>query len=164
MDTKYKFILTLPGGIEVDSAEEIEGDQTVMVQVERPASIVAISVPEIVPLELTPDINGLMTVVSSNIYVGTTSTTGYQLYLEMAGSNGTTNSLLNNTDNDKAITSTGTFTNPVPLTNGRWGYAFSSSEDALVDPNGFDANYDTMPMFTGSWTMPIPSTTTKDRM
>ena len=138
----FMHFVTLP--IKNVSAEEVEGDQTVMVQVERPASIVAISVPETVPLELTPDINGLMTVVSSNIYVGTTSTTGYQLYLEMAGSNGTTNSLLNNADNDKAITSTGTFTDPVPLTNGRWGYAFSSSEDALVDSNGFDANYDTM--------------------
>ena len=138
----FMHFATLP--IKNAKAEDAEGEQTIIAQITQPASIVTISVPDAVLLELSPDVNGLMTVVSSDIRVGTSSSSGYKLYLEMTGNNSTTNSLLNTTDSNKQITSTGTFTDPVALTNGKWGYAFSSSEDVLFIPNGFDANYDTM--------------------
>lgn len=125
-------------------AEESSGESTIGAAIIRPAVVLTISVPESVTLNLAPSVSGLMTVVSSDILVGTSSSSGYKLYLEMTGSSSTTNSLVNTLDSDKEITSTGTFTHPATLTNGKWGYALSHSEDVLVTPNGFDDNYDTM--------------------
>ena len=125
-------------------AEESNGESTVTASIIRPAVVLIMSVPDTVSLNLTPSASGQMTVVSSDIRVGTSSSNGYKLYLEMTGENSTTNSLINTLDSDKTISSNGTFTHPEALDNGEWGYALSHSEDMLVTPNGFDDNYDTM--------------------
>ena len=136
----FMYFATLP----INSAKAVAGESIIEASVIRPAFVLTISVPEAVELELDPDPNGLMTVGSSVITVGTNSPNGYSLFLEMTGDDGNTNSLLNTANNNIKITSAGTFTDPVALENGKWGYAFSSSEDVLITPNGFDDNYDTM--------------------
>ena len=110
----------------------------------RPAFVLGISVPQIVNLNLTPNTDGRMTVAAEDIRVLTSSPNGYELFLEMTGENANTNSLVSTTNSGFEIVSNGTYESPQPLTNGVWGYALSSSEDVILDDNGFDSNYDTM--------------------
>ena len=85
-----------------------------------------------------------MTVGSSNVYTATSSPSGYRLYLEMTGTNASTNSLIHTTNDSFTLTSSGTMSSPVALTNGTWGYAISHSATSVVTPNGFDDTYTTM--------------------
>ena len=126
-----------------ENESESESETIINATVTRPADIIFLSVPETATLNLTPTLGGTMTVVSSDIDVGTSSSNGYRLYLEMTGNDADSNSLINTTSNAE-ITSNGTFARPAALSNGTWGYAISSSEDVIATPNGFDANYETM--------------------
>ena len=84
-----------------------------------------------------------MTVGTSNVEAKTTAPNGYKLYLGMTGANSSTNSLIHSTDSTKTITSSGTFTNPVALSNGTWGYAIPRNT-ATVVTNGFNETYTTL--------------------
>ena len=120
------------------------GESIIMADVIRPSFVLSLIVPRFVTLDITPTTSGAMTVAEADIMVSTSSPSGYKLFLEMAGENNHTNSLLKTTDSSTEITSSGSFEEPQALTNGTWGYAISSSEDTVVTPNGFDSNYDTM--------------------
>ncbi len=145
--------------IPIKSINASSGSVDIGVEIIRPAVVLGVSVPEATVLNLTPSADGLMTVVADDITVLTSSPNGYELYLEMTGENASTNSLLNTADNNSALTSSGTYESPQPLTNGSWGYALSSSEDVILSSNGFDSNYDTMESATptGSKFASIPT-------
>ena len=96
-----------------------------------------------VALNISTNRNGVMTVGTSNVEAKTTAPNGYKLYLGMTGANSSTNSLIHSTDSTKTITSSGTFTNPVALSNGTWGYAIPRNT-ATVATNGFDETYTTL--------------------
>ena len=61
--------------------------------------------------------------------------------MNMAGTNSGTNELIHTTNSALTISSSGSFTNPVTLTNGSWGYAIPHSAPSVVSNNGFDASY-----------------------
>ena len=95
-----------------------------------------------VSLALNASSNGVMTVGESDIKISTTAPSGYKLYLGMTGTRSDTNSLIHTTNSANEITSSGTITSPVALTNGTWGYAIPKNSIPLVD-NGFDTSYET---------------------
>ncbi len=94
-----------------------------------------------VSLALNASSNGVMTVGESDISVSTTAPSGYKLYLGMTGTRSDTNSLIHTTNSANVITSSGTITSPVALTNGTWGYAIPSGRITVA--NGFDTSYAT---------------------
>ena len=94
-----------------------------------------------VSLALNASSNGVMTVGESDISVSTTAPSGYKLYLGMTGARSDTNSLIHTTNSANVITSSGTITSAVALTNGTWGYAIPSG--SITVANDFDTSYTT---------------------
>ena len=101
-----------------------------------------------------------MTIASSTVTTGTSSPSGYTLYLQMTGENSTTNSLINSVDATATLTSSGSFVSPTVLTNGTWGYAIPSGSTSLLNTNGFDDSYTEVESVaqTGSKFAAIPTT------
>ena len=93
-----------------------------------------------VTLNLVADVDGAMAVTQSNVSTSTSSPGGYKLFLSMVDT-APNNYLVHTLDANKKITSSGTFTNPVALTNGTWGYAIPHSTATVLNTNGFDASY-----------------------
>ena len=124
----------------VVSNNGVYADTTVGANVTRPAYSLFISVEPQVSLAIVATSNGVMTVGQSTVQVGTNSDNGYRLYLGMTG---TSNALIHTTDSTKQLTSSGTFEDPVALTNSTWGYAIPSSTSVLLSTNGFDESYTT---------------------
>ena len=101
-----------------------------------------------------------MTVGVGTVSTSTTAPGGYKLYLSMAG---TSNDLRRTgSDVDTISATTGTFTNPVALDIGYWGYAIPSGTEHIAT-NHFDASYATMESAypaTTKFAAPPASTTT----
>ncbi len=112
----------------------------VSVGITRAAFSLTLSVESSVTLGVNALFNGVMTVDSSTVTVGTNSPYGYRLYL---GMNSTSNALIQSLDTSKTIlASSGSFESPAALTNGTWGYAIPHSSTAVVSTNGFDNSYE----------------------
>ena len=120
------------------SAQNTYADTEVGANVTRPAFVLYVTADPTVTLSLVSMSSGVMSVGSSTVTTGTTSPSGYKLYIGMTG---TSNSLINTTDSSKVITSSGTFTNPVVLTNGTWGYAIAHEATSVLPTNGFEDSY-----------------------
>ena len=124
-------------------------ETTVTASVSYGAYSLTLTAAQAVSLPLNVQVDGVMTVASSNLSVSTTAPSGYALYVGMTGTNSYTNSLIHSTDSNNTITSSGTIGNPVALTNGTWGYAIPSGT-ANIESNGFDASYTTLSSATPS--------------
>ncbi|MBQ3309569.1 hypothetical protein IJG78_02740 [Candidatus Saccharibacteria bacterium] len=114
---------------------------TISTDVVRASFGLSIETDPSVTLNVKPTPAGAMTVVGSTVTTGTSSPSGYTLYLQMTGENSTTNSLINSVDTTATLTSSGSFVSPTTLSSGTWGYAIPSGSTSLLSTNGFDDNY-----------------------
>ena len=97
-----------------------------------------------VSLTVTPNVNlsltayptGTMSTGVATVSAQTNAPGGYKIYM---GMNDDENSLI--LDANHKITSTGTFTNPLALGNGKWGYAIPHSDPTVISTNGFETTY-----------------------
>ena len=142
----FAFLATVLGVSVVSPVNDTSATDptTITFNVIRPAFMLTLSVSPTVTLDIEPTPTGTMTVASSVVSAATTSPSGYTLYLEMTGTNATSNSLIHSTNDNFELTSSGTFTNPVALTDGTWGYAIEHEAESVYNINGFDASYATM--------------------
>ena len=133
---------------------------TVSADIIRVAFGLSIETDPSVTLNVKPTPAGAMTIASSTVTTGTSSPSGYTLYLQMTGENSTTNSLINSVDANATLTSSGSFTNPTTLSSGTWGYAIPSGSTSLLNTNGFDDSYTEVESVaqTGSKFAAIPTT------
>ena len=97
---------------------------------------VSLTVTPNVDLYLTAYPTGTMSTGVATVSAQTNAPGGYKIYM---GMNDDENSLI--LDANHKITSTGTFTSPLALGNGKWGYAIPHSDPTVINTNGFETTY-----------------------
>ena len=118
-------------------------DSVVSANVTARAYTLSLTVSPNVELDLSASLSGAMTVGAAAVSIETNAPTGYKLYMNMTGTNADTSDLVQ-TDGSNTISSSGTFTDPVALGNGTWGYAIPHAATSVKSTNGFDDSYSTM--------------------